>query len=100
MESINVEEVYIDGIGSITFIGGVIRADLVRYSPDKKDNKGNPVLEAKERLIISPQGFLQTANAINNLMQKMIDAGVLTQKEGTEATDKKSCPQSSREIKV
>ncbi len=80
----DIKEVYIDGIGSIAFIGGVIRADLVRYSSNKKDDKGNPTLEAQQRLIISPQGFLQTANAINNLMQKMIDAGVLTQKEAAD----------------
>lgn len=75
------QELYIDGIGNITFIGGVIRADLVTYSVEKKDEKGNPALMTKQHIILSPQGFVQSATAINNLMKKMIDAGIISQKQ-------------------
>lgn len=74
------EELYIDGIGNISFIGGVIRADLVTYSAEKKDSNGNPTLMTKQHIILSPQGFVQSAGAINNLMKKMVDAGIITQK--------------------
>lgn len=76
-----IQEIFIDGIGSISFVGGVIRADLVRFSTNSKDEKGNPVLEPAQRLIISPQGFVQAANVINKLMRKLVDDGVLQQKK-------------------
>lgn len=81
MDKSEIKEIYIDGIGNIAFVGGVIRADLVSYSSEKKDDKGNPTLTSKQQIILSPQGFVQAAGAMNNLMKKMIDAGIISQKE-------------------
>lgn len=81
-----IKETFVDGIRSITFVGGVIRADLARYSSTEKDENGNPLLETTERLIISPQGFLQTSNVINDLMKKMMEAGVIQKREAEEGT--------------
>ncbi len=73
-------ETFIDGIGSISFVGGVIRADLVKIVPDEKD-KDKTSLESVQRLIITPQGFLQSANVINDLVNKLTEAGVIQQKK-------------------
>ena len=36
------QQIFTDGIGRITVIGGVVRLDLVTYSPNETDAQGKP----------------------------------------------------------
>lgn len=87
MSEKNLPEVFVDGIGSIVFMGGVIRAELGSYTSTVKDANGNPTYEAKQQIIISPQGFLQVTNSFNALLKRLNEAGVMkTTAEPTIAT--------------
>ncbi len=78
-------ETFVDGISSIGFIGGMVRCELATAHPVDKDEQGNPSLIPYQRLIISPQGFLQMFNMLQNLADKMEEAGVLSRvKQGEE----------------
>ena len=83
MNTMEVKERYVDGIGKIHFVGGVVRFDLYSFQPqDDKDGKEvQPEPVIAERLIMSPNGFLASYDAMVNMIQKLQDAGVIQKRE-------------------
>ena len=69
-----------------TSSGGVVRFDLYSFQPqDEKDGKeSNPEPVIAERLIMSPNGFLASYDAMVNMIQKLTEAGVIQKKEDSE----------------
>jgi len=78
-----VRERYVDGIGKIHFIGGVVRFDLYSFQPTGDEEK-TPEPAIAERLIMSPNGFLASYDAMVNMIQKLTDAGVIQKREESE----------------
>ncbi len=72
-------EIFADGIGQIHFAGGMVRFDFVTLQPN--ENGGAPTPVVSERIIMPPQGFLGAFNSMQQLIDKLIDAGVLTRNE-------------------
>ena len=70
------KEIFADGIGQIHFAGGMVRFDFVTLQPDP-DGKGEPQPLCKERIIMPPQGFLNAFNSMQNLIDKLLEAGIL-----------------------
>ena len=80
----NVKERYVDGIGKIHFIGGVIRFDLYSFQPvEAEDGKSEQTPEPiiAERLIMSPNGFLASYDAMVNMINKLTEAGVIQKRD-------------------
>ncbi len=69
------KEVYSDGIGQISFSGGMVRFDLMSLEPNG-DEEPTPVF--KERVIMSPDGFLKSFGTMEGLINKLVEAGVLS----------------------
>ena len=69
-------EIFADGIGQIHFVGGMVRFDLVTFQPPAEEGKA-PVPESHTRLIMPPQGFLAAFNSMQQLIDKLVEAGVL-----------------------
>ena len=67
--------------------GGVVRFDLYSFQPqDDKDGKEvapEPIIA--ERLIMSPNGFLASYDAMVNMIQKLTEAGVIQKREDAPA---------------
>jgi len=90
-----VKERYVDGIGKIHFVGGMIRFDLYSFQPSEeepvKDSDGNeanpppPTPIIAERLIMSPNGFLASYDAMVNMIERLQEAGVISKREPEEA---------------
>ena len=78
-------EVFADGMGEITLSGGMVRIDLVSLSSSRKDSEGNPQLEFRQRIVMPPDGFLRCFSAMEDLVKKLVDAG-LVKPRGNEAT--------------
>lgn len=74
----NQKEIYADGIGQIHFAGGMVRFDFVTLQP--KDGE-NPTPESNMRIIMPPQGFLGAFNSMQQLIDKLVEAGVLQKNE-------------------
>ncbi|MDO4585737.1 MAG: hypothetical protein Q4C95_00410 [Planctomycetia bacterium] len=68
-------EIYADGIGQIHFAGGMVRFDFVTLQPTADGEAPTP--EKSERIIMPPQGFLNTFNSMQQLIDKLVAAGVL-----------------------
>lgn len=68
------KEIFVDGIGQIHFTGGMVRFDFVTLQPKEGEN---PTSEVVQRVIMPPQGFLNTFGSMQQLIDKLVDAGVL-----------------------
>jgi len=63
------DQIFADGIGQISVIGGAVRVDFVAYSPVEKDARGQPVAVFRQRIIMGLDAFLQTAEKIHEAAQ-------------------------------
>ena len=75
----NKKEIFADGIGQIHFAGGMVRFDFVTLQPGEDGAAPTPVVN--ERIIIPPQGFLGAFSSMQQLIDKLVEAGVLTKNE-------------------
>ena len=81
----NKKEIFADGIGQIHFAGGMVRYDFVTLQPRPE---GNPEPVVNERIIMPPQGFLNAFNSMQQLIDKLLEAGVLQKNEKAPAAKK------------
>ncbi|OGO91619.1 MAG: hypothetical protein A3F10_07435 [Coxiella sp. RIFCSPHIGHO2_12_FULL_42_15] len=73
-------EIYADGMGFVVLLGGMIRANLIKFIPDEA-NPEKPKIEVDYNLIMSPQAFMQMTGVVNDFMQKLKDSGMIVSKE-------------------
>lgn len=83
----NKKEIFADGISQIHFAGGMVRFDFVTLQP--AEDGAAPVPSVNERIIMPPQGFLGAYNSMQQLIDKLLDAGILQKNEKTAANKKK-----------
>ena len=68
-------EIYADGIYQIHMLEHTIRLDLMRLQPSPENNTPSP--RPFERIIMNPQGFLRTYEAMGQIVQKLEELGVI-----------------------
>lgn len=73
------EEIYVDGIGKLHFVKGMVRFDLISYEPGESGQE--PGINEKQRIIMPPDGFLATFNTMQRLIDQLVEAGVLKKTE-------------------
>jgi hypothetical protein len=71
-------EVYTDGIDEITVSGSIVRVDLVSLSPTERDANNVPKKVFRQRLIFSIEAFANSVEVMQNALQGLVDAGVVT----------------------
>ena len=76
------EELFADGIGDIAVTGSVVRIDLVSLSPNERDAKGNPRAVFRQRVIMPLEGFVRMFGAVEQVMQKLVQSGIIERREG------------------
>ena len=65
------DQIFSDGLGQVTVIGGMVRLDFVAYSPTEKDAKGQYQPVFCQRVIMSADGFLRSAEKIQEAAQTL-----------------------------
>src|SRR2546429_6365252 len=65
-------EVFADGVSEVNIAGGVVRINFVSLSATLKDEKGTPVRELRQRIVITPQGVLELYGAMQQVIEKLI----------------------------
>jgi len=73
------KEFFADGMGQIHFAGNMVRFDFVTLQPEE-DGKA-PTPQSNFRVIMPPQGFLNAFNSMQQLIDKLVEAGVLQKNE-------------------
>ena len=65
---------YIDGISQVHFINGMVRMDLFTLQPQPN---AEPLQDKAGQLVMTPQGFLNALGAMQQLADKLAEAGVI-----------------------
>lgn len=78
------KEVFADNIGQISFVGGMVRFDYVSVQPDTEENA------VAQRVVMPVAGFLNAYEAMQQLIGKLLEAGVLKQNPVEEKPAKKA----------
>ncbi len=68
-------EVYADGVYQIHMIEQTIRLDLMRLQPSPENT--TPVPKPFERVVLTPQGFLRTYEAMTQIVKKLEELGLI-----------------------
>nr|VFJ57237.1 MAG: hypothetical protein BECKDK2373C_GA0170839_105820 [Candidatus Kentron sp. DK] len=72
------KEIYADAIGEITFAQGAVRIDLVSLSRKYKgEEDAPPDFEFRQRIIMSPEGFLRSFDMMQGLVGQLLEKGVI-----------------------
>ena len=77
-----IPETFADGIGRAGFSGGVVRLDLVSFALGEPSEDGKPKREPRHRILLSPQAFLETYAAMESMIEKLVELGVLRRQQG------------------
>ncbi len=70
-------EIFADAISAVHVTGNVVRFDLMTLQPQLQSENGQPVVEINQRLIMPLDGFVQSLAVQEDLLKKLIAAGVL-----------------------
>lgn len=81
------KEMFADGIGQIHFAAGMVRFDFMTLQPEENGKK--PVPQSNVRIIMPPQGFLSAFNSMQQLIDKLLEAGILQKNEAAKGKKKK-----------
>ena len=73
------KEIYADGIGQIHFAGNMVRFDFITVQPG--EDGAAPATQSNVRVIMPPQGFLNAMGSMQQLIDKLVEAGVLRKNE-------------------
>jgi hypothetical protein len=80
------KETFAVGCGGVGFHNGVVMIDFLGFSLTEKDAEGRPQKEMAHRLIMTPDALLETFNAMQGMMNKLLEVGILQKREGEAPT--------------
>jgi hypothetical protein len=63
------QQIFCDGIGRISIIGGVVRLDLFTFSPSETDANGSPRPVLTHRIVMGTDGFLRSSEKVMEAVQ-------------------------------
>lgn len=72
-----IKEIYSDGVETIHLLNTTVRLDLFSLQPPQQD--GNPSPQVFERIIMPVQSFLNMHAAMQQIIDKMAQDGLITQ---------------------
>ena len=78
------DQVFADGLGQISVIGGTVRLDLVTYSPVEKDPKGQPLAVFRQQIVMGVDAFLHAAEKIGEAAQALSNRAAAAHPRETE----------------
>ena len=70
-------EIFADRVGEIALTGSVVRLDLMSLSATERDEKNQPKLEFRQRIVIPAEGFVQSFALMAQMMQELEKKGLI-----------------------
>ena len=73
------DQIFSDGIGTITVIGATVRVDFVALSPTEREANGQPKAVFCQRIVMGVDGFLRSASKVQEAVQALQRMGAAPQ---------------------
>lgn len=64
-----IEQIFSDGVGTISITGETVRLDLITFSPTETDAGGQPKAVFQQRIVMTSDAFLRSANKVHEAAQ-------------------------------
>jgi hypothetical protein len=64
-------------LSAIHVTGNLVRIDLMTHQPQLKSDNGQPVFDISRRIIMPLEGFVQSLSVQEDIVNKLIAAGVV-----------------------
>ena len=80
-------QIYTDGVTNVGLKKGMVRIEFGTLSVSEKDANGNPTVFNRCQLILTPQIFLETFGNMERMLQKLIDNGIVRERDQEERRD-------------
>jgi hypothetical protein len=71
------QEIFADAVSAIHVNGNLVRIDLMTRQPQLKSENGQPVFDISRRIIMPLEGFVQSLTVQQDVVNKLVAAGVL-----------------------
>ena len=65
------QQIFCDGIGRISIIGGIVRLDLMAFSPSETDANGQPRAVLTHRVVMGVDGFLRSSEKVLEIARQI-----------------------------
>jgi hypothetical protein len=65
------DQIFCDGIGKISIIGGIVRLDLMSYSPSETDANGQPRAVLTHRIVMGMDAFLRSSEKVLEISRQI-----------------------------
>ncbi|MBF0155218.1 MAG: hypothetical protein HQL64_15885 [Magnetococcales bacterium] len=72
-----IKETQYETIKVMNYAQGKVRMRLMGFSDTERDDKGQPILEEQQHVIMPIQGFLESFGVMQDLFNKLLEAGIL-----------------------
>ena len=72
------ETKFCDGVLNVSIKSGVVRVDFFEYGPQKGD--AEPEKKYNHRLVLTPEAFLQSHAAFQQVVDELLKRGVVKKK--------------------
>lgn len=83
----SMDQKYCDGVEEISITSGIVRVDFYHYVPGPKDKDGRPARELSHRVLLSPEAFVQTYTAYEQVVKQLQDKGLLQRRDAKPAAE-------------
>ncbi|CAK0779231.1 conserved hypothetical protein [uncultured Gammaproteobacteria bacterium] len=74
-------DIFADTVGRVDFAGGLVRLELSSMFPPDVAEAGKVKIERTGRVVMPLDGFLQTFQAMQNLIDQLVTAGVVNRRK-------------------
>jgi hypothetical protein len=84
-----IQDIFADRVGNIVVTGSVVRIDLMVVDPTSVPSTGGDQgmkFEMNRRLIMPMEGFVRSFSALESVIRKMVEAGVVNVQQPPGAT--------------
>ncbi|MBF0271745.1 MAG: hypothetical protein HQL98_06770 [Magnetococcales bacterium] len=78
-------DIFADAVQHVDFSGGLVRLELVSAYPPEKSGDDRINLQQSGRLIMPLDGFLSTFQAMQNLIDQLLKAGIVQKRQEGDA---------------
>jgi hypothetical protein len=75
------QEIFADTVSAIHVTGNLVRIDFMTRQPQLKSENGQPVFDISKRVIMPIEGFIQFFAIQENIVNQLVNAGVLTKNQ-------------------
>lgn len=72
---------FCDGVMDISITNGVVRVDFFNYTNGERDKNGNPPREFSHQTVLTPEAFLQTYTAFDQMVNELVERGLLSRQD-------------------